>query len=268
MTRTMKRVRSGVMALTIPTLTMIAAPPALAAEVPVDLSTWTAEGYGNSYNWVLENGNDTVRQTVNGSPTVFYSDFNAFGNQLSGTIRVNTTSDDDFVGFVIGFNPGDLAADSTDFLLIDWKQLNQNFYGFAPAGLAISHVTGGLADNAGAWSHDPALGVTELARGATLGSTGWGDNVTYNFDIAFTASNIKVWVDDVLQFDLDGTFSDGRFGFYNYSQAQVIYAGITNEVLPPPPAVPEPATWGMMIGGLALVGSVLRRQRGYRVHFA
>lgn len=50
MARTMKRVRSGMMALTIPTLTMIVTTPALAAEVPVDLSTWTAEGYGNSYN--------------------------------------------------------------------------------------------------------------------------------------------------------------------------------------------------------------------------
>jgi hypothetical protein len=30
---------------------------------------------------------------------------------------------------------------------------------------------------------------------------------------------------------------------------------------PPPPAVPEPATWGMMIGGLALVGVAMRRKK-------
>jgi hypothetical protein len=30
--------------------------------------------------------------------------------------------------------------------------------------------------------------------------------------------------------------------------------------MPPPPPMPEPARWAMMIGGLALVGSALRRR--------
>lgn len=94
---------------------MLAALPAQAA-APVDLSTWTVEGTGT---WNVQPGNDSVIQTVNGNPTVFYSDFNSFGNQLSGTIRVNTTGDDDFIGFVVGFNPGDLTAASSNFLLID-----------------------------------------------------------------------------------------------------------------------------------------------------
>jgi len=70
-------------------------------------------------------------------------------------------------------------------------------------------------------------------------------------------------VNDVLQFNIDGSFSDGRFGFYNYSQAQVIYAGITNIDLPPDPptGVPEPTTWAMMIAGFGLVGARMRRRR-------
>ncbi|NNM76800.1 PEPxxWA-CTERM sorting domain-containing protein [Sphingomonas sp. ID1715] len=234
----------------------------MAVAAPTNLSTWTAEGPGN---WVRAADNNSVTQTLNGNPTVFYSDFAAQGTRLSGTVKVNSSSDDDFFGFVLGFKPGELSAATSDFLLVDWKQIDQgSFGGTAKKGLALSRVTSGLANSSGAWWHNPADGVTELARGATLGSTAWVDFQTYTFDIQFTASNVKVFVDNVLQFDVNGTFSDGRFGFYNYSQAQVIYAGISDEPLPPPPppppAVPEPASWTLMIAGFALAGATARRR--------
>jgi len=226
---------------------------------PTDLTGWVREGSGGT--WVVAPDHNSVRQTVNGDPTIFYSDFNAFGHQLSGTIRVNSTSDDDFIGFVVGFNPGELTG-AGEFYLVDWKQLDQNFNGFAPAGLALSRVTMGLADDTGAWAHNSTLGVTELSRGATLGSTGWTDLTTYTFDIAYTATNLTVLVNGVEQFNLNGSFSDGRFGFYNYSQADVTYAGITDIILPPTPGgVPEPAAWGMLIGGFGLAGAAMRRRQ-------
>ena len=234
-----------------------------ATAAPTDLSTWTAQGPGN---WVRAADNNSVTQTLNGNPTVFYSDFTAQGSRLSGTVKVNTSGDDDFFGFVLGYKPGDLAAATTDFLLVDWKQIDQgSFGGTAKKGLALSRVTSGLENSSGAWWHNPADGVTELARANTLGSTGWVDFQTYTFDIEFTASNVKVFVDEVLQFDVNGSFSDGRFGFYNYSQAQVIYAGISDEILPPPPpppppGIPEPASWAMMIAGFGLAGAAARRR--------
>ncbi len=243
--------------------TIFVASTAQAAEIPVDLSTWGKDGTGN---WVLSADRQSVTQTLNGDPVVFYSDYAAFGNRLSGTITVNDRGDDDFIGFVLGYNPGDLTSTSASYLLIDWKQTNQGgFFGCtSQAGLAISQVSGPIGDNAGAWCHNSANNVTELARGTTLSDTGWVSGQTYDFDLIYTDSLVEVYVDGALELSLTGSFSDGRFGFYNYSQANVLYAGITNEVLPPSTgAVPEPASWAMMIAGFGLAGAALRR-RGAR----
>lgn len=216
----------------------------------VNLSTWTNEGGGN---WSLAADNNSVRQTLNGPPTVFYSDFNGQGIALSGEITVQTGSDDDYIGFVLGFSPGDVSAAATDFILVDWKQGTQPFFGCtAQAGLAVSRVTGGLPDNAATWCHN-SPSVTELARGSNLGSVGWADNTTYAFDLLFTAAQIQVFVDGVLELDITGTFNDGRFGFYNYSQSTVLYSAIEEEVVPPGPnpSVPEPATLVLLGAGIA-----------------
>ena len=210
----------------------------------VDLSTWTAEGAGN---WSLLAGNDSVYQSINGDPTVFYSGVNSQGMALSGEITVQTTSDDDFIGFVLGYNAGDLTNSNADYLLIDWKQSDQNYYGLGTAGLAISHITDAMSLDA-FWNHDAAAGVEELQRGFTLGDTGWDDNTTYSFDLVFTSSLVEVFVDDVLQLSVNGSFADGSFGFYNFSQSNVLYAGVTEDIAPPPTpvAVPEPATFGVL----------------------
>lgn len=227
---------------------------ATAQAAAVDLSTWTKEGSGT---WVVQPGNDSVIQTQNVDPGVFYSDFQAFGSELRGTIRVNTTSDDDFIGFVLGFNPGDATAGSTDFLLVDWKQGTQAGTGCSgPAGLAISRVTAGFATTNDLWCHNGS--VQQLARGTTLGNVGWADNTLYDFSLEYTATSARVFVNGVLELDITGTFSNGRFGFYNYSQQSVQYAGITQD--PIPGAVPEPATWAMMILGFGLVGGAMRRR--------
>lgn len=242
--------------------TGLALSSAAASAAVVDLSTWTREGTGT---WNLQPGNNAVIQTVNGNPTVFYSDYSAFGNRLSGTIRVGTTGDDDFIGFVVGFTPGDLTDGTSNFLLVDWKQGTQSSFGCSgDRGLAVSLATQGLANNAGAWCHQ-GFGVTELARGTTLANTGWVDNTEYTFDLEYTPTNLKVFVDGALQININGAFTDGRFGFYNYSQASVRYAGITNDPLPG--GVPEPATWAMLIAGFGVIGVSMRRRRSTAQQF-
>ncbi len=124
---------------------------------PVDLSSWTAESYPAVDGflpglWTVAGDNLSVFQSINGQPTLFYSDFQAFNSAMQGRIVVSTDAeDDDYIGFALGFQPGDSTNPSADYLLIDWKQANQPFnFGspsctpesFAPRGLAVSRVIG------------------------------------------------------------------------------------------------------------------------------
>jgi hypothetical protein len=207
----------------------------------VDLSTWTVENYSaGAGNWVVQPGNTTVLQTINGSPTVFLSNQSALGTEIQGKVKVTTSSDNDFMGFVLGFSVGDFSNVAADYLLIDWKQGNQDI---AAGGLAVSRVTGVGANTNDFWGHQGA--VDELARGATLGATGWADNVEYTFGFEFTSTNLKVVVDGIQQINLAGNFSGGNLGFYNFSQSSVLYSGFTQDVLPPT----EPPTHGVPDGG-------------------
>jgi len=247
----------------------------------VDLSTWTAEsypavsGFGDGV-WTVSDDMDVgdngkVVQSVNGQPTFFYSDFDTFGSKFTSNIKV-TGSDDDYIGFALGFNPGDATNPAADYLLIDWKRGNQTFNFGAPSdtpgstafsGLSVSRVTGiPTADEF--WGHvdfDDASsqlgdGLVELQRGATLGNTGWVINDTNEFTFDFGPTDLEVFVNGTLELDIAGLFNNGRFAFYNFSQAGVTYAGLEKETgsFPPVPAIPVPAA--VWLFGTALIGLV------------
>lgn len=251
-----KYILTGALALLLPVAANAAA---------VDLTGWEENGFkGNdgAGTWVVQPGNDSVLQTFNGDPTVFFkAGSNAQGTSLSGEITVETTGDDDFVGFVLGYQDDEFNSTDADFWLIDWKQLDQSFGGGnAKKGLALSHVTGDVANGptsfTSLWDHTDT--VNEVARATTLGSTGWNDNQKYTFKLTFTDSLIEVFVDDKLEISHAGSFTDGAFGFYNFSQNPVRYAGITEEVLVP---VPVPASLPLLLGGFGLLGLARRKKR-------
>lgn len=249
----------------------IMALPAFSA--PIDLNDWSAESYDSvsgfpDGNWAVSGDGSNVLQQNNGQPTLFYSDFNAFGTEVTGNIKVlNSAGDDDFIGFVLGYQPGYNTDTSADYLLVDWKGSSQEFNfggsstspgGLAPAGLAVSRVTG-LPDADEFWQHEnlagtPASsGLEELARGTTLGNTGWVADTEYEFSFDFGPNNLDVYVDDILEMSINGSFANGRIGFYNFSQRQVNYSAF--EVEPgsfpdDPVSVPEPAGLVLLLGSL------------------
>ena len=197
----------------------------------VDLKNWTPLGDGI---WNVEEGGRTVRQTINGKQTFFLSD-NFYENRIiKGTIKVDTTDDDDMVGFVMGYQ--DPISNIYNFILIDWKQSNQDPIsggGYkAYEGYTIGKFNGELANIMGTysqyfWEHSTADGKYQSFATNYGSDKGWDDFAEYQFSILYTEDRIKLMIDNIEIFDIEGgDFDEGRFGFYNYSQAQVIYGNV------------------------------------------
>jgi hypothetical protein len=221
----------------------------------VDLGLWNDESYPavagiGAGVWTVSGDGLSVNQSVNGQPTLFVSDFDVAGLAIEGTVIVNTSSDDDLIGFALGITPGDAdpGDHTSDYLLVDWKQGTQGFNFGAPSctdgstslmGLAVSRVTGiPTADEF--WGHfdednigcsPDGEGLIELQRATSLGATGWADNTSYTFRFEFTTTSLKVFVDGVEELNIAGTFNDGSLAFYNFSQANVTYSAFEIEPL-------------------------------------
>lgn len=197
----------------------------------------------------------------NGQPSLLLSRTTTGPLQLSAEVRT-TDWDDDFFGFAFGVGGG-------DWLLIDWKQGTQthNFSGgsasrtpgtTARRGLAASLVSGTpTADEF--WGHvdlrqDRNGGLRELARGATLGSTGYARDTWYRFDFLLLADSLSVKVNDVAQFRIEGEFADGQFGFYNFSQPSTEFRNVSASAV-----VPAPGALLLAATGLGLLALGRRR---------
>ncbi|MGP1345991.1 MAG: CARDB domain-containing protein [Phycisphaerales bacterium] len=196
-------------------------------------------GNGSAGNWVVASNGLSVDQTVNGEPTYFISDFELVDANFAGTFRVNTSGDDDFIGFAFGFT--DLGAESSHYLLT-WKQLFQNP---APEGAKLLRIDG-IPTATEIWNGVDSAHVTVLAQNTGAG-TGWDDFVTYEFFLSYQENgSIRIIIqredNGALVWDT-GIINDpdpiggGRVGFFNYSQSNVNYAGFTSAPLAPPTAV-------------------------------
>ncbi|MEL6430086.1 MAG: hypothetical protein AAFU73_01025 [Planctomycetota bacterium] len=203
--------------------------------LPVDLSTWQVIQYQfNSQpdaSWDLQTGNTAVLQSVNSDASIFLSDFDSVGQEINGTWSVETSSDDDFMGFVFGYQ------DRGHYYLFDWKQNSQSFGGtFAEVGMSLKAVSiPGGADPviADLWPSTSSTNVTVLEHNTVP----WDEFIEYEFTLLFTPGRIEIEVREgmtVLESWVvnDSTYTDGEFGFYNFSQGDVLYQGFERVGVP------------------------------------
>lgn len=190
--------------------------------INVDFNTWRRAGAPSNGNWAVQGGGSQVYQSVNGSDTYFINPFDLINVEVTGEFRT-TDNDDDWMGFVFGFNdPLGTNYNTYDMLLFDWKQQNQ---GCSERGMCLAKVTGTLTGaeiNNGFECHINSPTFTILADNLGTGP-GWVRNQWHQFRLIYTFSRIIIYVDNVLRFDVTGCFKPGRFGFYNRSQERCTY---------------------------------------------
>ncbi len=217
---------------------------------PVDPANWTAVNYrcpGNRQTyakWVVSADRQTVRQVINGDPSILVSDQDLERGSFSGTWLVGP-NDDDFVGFVFGYqNPG-------KFYLFDWKGGPQRdgAMGLARQGMCLkiaeAPYDGPTSGNleAGKPFAGKDLWQTEGAEGKVRlldyeATERWQPGKLYRFQLDFRPGEFRIAVEDDQGVIYDKTFRDntypgGKFGFYNYSQGGVVYRGFQTTEIPP-----------------------------------
>ncbi len=204
--------------------------------IPIDLSNWSVEGNPANGNWVIAPDSLSVLQTINGAPTFFVGPDILINTVVRGNLKVETTGDDDFIGFVFGYQRPVGNEDYFEFILLDWKQITQTWNPWtAQEGLTLSKVQGTVTGNLASgsvpyWDHsDSAFVVLDTDYGA---DRGWLDNTEYTFELIYESNRIRILIDSVMIFNITGDFPAGRFGFYNYSQSSVRYRGFALNQFP------------------------------------
>ena len=192
-----------------------------------DLSQWEVVDYEQPgsdprSNWVLSDSNTTATQTLNGDPSILLSDVVLTDSRVEGTWRVSTSDDDDYVGFVFGYQ------DRDHFYLFDWKQYTSDGQS---KGMKLR-----------LFDADTPLERSDLRDGNWAqvlfeNDMSYSDYTDYTFILETHPGKFAITVkqgDAVLEsFTIsDDTYLSGRFGFYNFSQKSVVYKGFQYHDLP------------------------------------
>lgn len=203
----------------------------------IDLNAWSEQGPPANGTWNVNVGGTSVTQTINSYPTFFVSPQEFINVRITGTLQ-STGTDDDFIGFAIGYrNPlgGTGNVFPVETWLFDWKRGTQTVGGSTvQAGQYLTQINGNFdltIHGPEFWGHASQNGFNVVAANNGPG-TAWAVNAIYNFELTYLSSRLVIAINNDTIFDVPGCFEPGRFGFYNYSQGPTIYSNFAYELIP------------------------------------
>ena len=168
--------------------------------------------------WILEEEGKAARQLLNGKPSILLSDFIFENSRIEGTMRVSD-GDNDNIGFVFGFQ------NALKYYRVIWRKGD-------PAeqdqGMRIQLVNLDTPIGEGEIVAFPGSSFVNLYRNFIP----WAPEVDYKYVLDVSPGEFTVTVssepDGILDsFTLnDSTFTTGRFGFTNDSQANLLYRNL------------------------------------------
>jgi hypothetical protein len=214
--------------------------------LPSDLSEWEVRLFSVSdqpatapASYTFSEDGTVATQTVNANPSLYLNSRVFEDVIIRGQFRIsNADTDDDYVGFVFGYQ------DDAHFYMLDWKQKTQGptsaslSCNTANIGISLKRVSGDEAPNlcADFWDSAGTEKVVVLSP-ASAHAVGWKRNVDYDFVLEHSPGSIRIRIMEgatqVAQLESnDATYGQGKFAFYNYSQAGVTYKGFRFEPKP------------------------------------
>ena len=186
----------------------------------INLNDWYTLDSTSTGDWSVSNDGSYAYQAINGAPTFFDSAAKNYGNTIiSGRMRVRSAAgDNDWIGMALG------KQNSNTFYLWSWKNGPAN-----SASEKEGHNFAKVTNKANIdWNmHQNKSGYQVLAT--KHGDYGWNHDNYYNFEIRYTPTNVKIYIEGSKVIDVNGSFPTGQISFFNYSQGQVEYYKITEE---------------------------------------
>jgi len=207
-----------------------------------NFNNWVDEGDSAAAWTVISSGTQCQQNSNTWYPNFFVGPDTLINVHISGKFRVNTYSDDDYLGFVFGyktpvefgwmgwptFNPSLYNTADLEFYLFDWKKNGQTYSGnTAQEGFSLDKVDGNFYASIATvfpsfWGHSTSTAFNVLQTQYST-SNGWVSFTTYDFDLYYAPTRALILIDSDTIFDQSGCFEPGRFGFYGFSQSGATY---------------------------------------------
>ncbi|KAG8131028.1 hypothetical protein E2320_017714 [Naja naja] len=197
-------------------------------------------------NWVVLNQGMEIVQTMNSDPglAVGYTAFN--GVDFEGTFHVNTVTDDDYAGFIFGYQ------DSSSFYVVMWKQTEQTYWQATPfravaePGIqlkAVKSKTGPGEHLRNSLWHTGDTNDQVRLLWKDPRNVGWKDKVSYRWFLQHRPQvgyiRTRFYEGSELVADsgvtIDTTMRGGRLGVFCFSQENIIWSNLKyrcNDTIP------------------------------------
>ncbi|XP_028314380.1 thrombospondin-4a [Gouania willdenowi] len=197
-------------------------------------------------HWVVLNQGMEIVQTMNSDPglAVGYKAFS--GVDFEGTFHVNTVTDDDYVGFIFGYQ------DSSSFYVVMWKQTEQTYWQAAPfravaePGIQLKAVKSRTGP--GEYMRNSLWHTGNTSEQVRLlwkdpRNVGWKDKVSYRWYLQHRPQvgyiRARFYEGSKLVADtgviLDTSMRGGRLGVFCFSQENIIWSNLKyrcNDAIP------------------------------------